>query len=434
MTGRRSRVAALALTLAALLAAPAAAAPAARTAVIDLGGPRAYVRADAAAPLAGIELFVRAGLDRQSGTQSGLAALVAESVLLAPVGPEAAPLADAVSARGGSLSYTVSTQYVRFYLEAPAGVLASLTPLLARALRAPAFDPPALAAARTALAEQIANDEADPRVVGIGMLRGSYYRDGAGLPPLGTTSSLAGLAPPDARAFFTRWYLRGDAFVTAVGATGETIEGAARTLVEALPAGSAPPTAVATRTYAAQPKRIVTHRDVYAPYLVVGFAAPALGDADFAAALVIRAVLGDVFDRAGATTRPPLMRAVGAIYGYDVAPAQLTLWINGARIDPSLGIATLDAVLKSAAAKPLAPAVLSRYKETARGQWALEALSLDERAFRIGNAVAHGLDADAADDAGAAIDRVTAADVQRVVKKYFQRFEVALVLPRGTGG
>ena len=77
--------------------------------------------------------------------------------------------------------------------------------------------------------------------------------------------------------------------------------------------------------------------------------------------------------------------------------------------------------------------MLSRYKDTARGAWSLETVSLEQRAFAVGNAVAHGLDADASDAVGAAIARVTGADVQRVAKKYFQRFDVALVMPRASG-
>jgi predicted Zn-dependent peptidase len=127
-----------------------------------------------------------------------------------------------------------------------------------------------------------------------------------------------------------------------------------------------------------------------------------------------------------------VFRPAGTIYGYDTAPAQLVLWINGGRLDPEQGLTSVDAFVKRAAAKPLAAAVLSRYKETARGAWALEAVSLDERAFAIGNAVTHGLDADAAGEVGAAIARVTAADVQRVAKKYFQKFDVALVMPRAS--
>ena len=106
---------------------------------------------------------------------------------------------------------------------------------------------------------------------------------------------------------------------------------------------------------------------------------------------MIRALLTGVFDRVGATTQPPMLRSVGAVYGYDTAPAQFVLWLNGGRIDAAGGVAALDAVVKAAAAKPLSAAVLGRYKETARGEWALQTLSLDERAFAIGNAVAQGL-------------------------------------------
>jgi zinc protease len=414
-----------------------AAAP--RTAVVDLGGTRAYVRADQALPLAGVELFVRAGLDRQTTAQNGLAALVAEAVLQTPTagraggsGP-AVPLADAVNDRGGSISYAVGAQSVRFYLEGTPETLAAIAPLAARALDAPSFDAPTLTAARAALADRISDDESDARLVGRAMLRSSYYRDGAGLPALGSATSLASLTPADAQSFYEKWYRRGDAVVAAVGRTGDATDAATRALVAALPAGTAPAAKLATRAFGAQPKRIVTHRDIGVPYVVLGFAAPSLGERDFAATLVMRALLSSVFDRTSATTLSPLLRSAGTIYGYDAAPAQLVLWINGARVDPEVGLGAVSGVVKAVSTKPLAPAVLSRYKETARGAWALETLSLDERAFAIGNAVMHGLDADAADDVSTAIARVTAADVQRVAKKYFQKFDVALVIPRTSG-
>lgn len=422
--------------LGAALAAPATAS-APRTTVVDLGGARAYVHADQGSPLAAVQLFVRAGLDRQTTGQSGLAALVAETVLRTPVpaagAEQALPLADAVDARGASVSYVVSAQHVRFYLEGTPAGLAAAAPLVARALAAPAFDAATVAAARTALTERIADDEGDPRIVGTQLLRSSYYRGSAGLPALGDPGALGALGPADAKAFFARWYVRGGAFVAAVGQTGDTTDAAGRALVQALAAGTAPPAALAARPIGAQPKRIVTHRDIAAAYVLLGFAAPALGDRDFPAALVLRAVLAGVFERAGATTQPPVFREAGTVYGYDAAPAQLVLWINGARLDPEQGLTAVDALLKRAAAKPLAPAVLSRYKDTARGAWSLETVSLEERAFAVGNAVAHGLDADASDAVGTAIARVTGADVQRVAKKYFQRFDVALVMPRASG-
>ncbi|MEA2786803.1 MAG: zinc protease [Candidatus Eremiobacteraeota bacterium] len=425
-----------AAALAAATAAPVVAA-APRTAVIDLGGARAYSHADQASPLAAVELFVRAGLDRQTSRQSGIAALVAETVLRTPVDPgpgfgQAVPLVDAVDAHGASIGYVVSAQHVRFYLEGTPDGLAAAAPLVARALAGPAFDTATIAAARAVLAARSADEEGDPRFVGLQLLRSSYYRGPAGLPALGDAGSVAALGPADAKAFFARWYLRGDAFVAAVGRTGDVTDAAGRALVHALAPGTAPAAALATRPFGAQPKRIVTHRDVAATYVVLGFAAPALGDRDFPAALVLRALLAGVFERPGATTLPPVFRAAGTLYGYDAAPAQLVLWINGSQLDPELGLTGIDTLLKRAAAKPLTAAVLSRYKETARGAWTLETVSLDQRAFAVGNAVAHGLDADVTDAVGGAIARVTAADVQRVAKKYFQRFDVALVMPRAT--
>ncbi len=429
------RIFAAALLGAALAAPASAAAP--RTTAADFGGTRGYVQADQGSPLVAVALFVRAGLDRQTPAQNGLAALVAEAVLRTPVGPStgsgpAIPLADAVDARGASLSYEVTAQQVRFYLEGTPDGLAAAAPLVARSLAAPAFDPATLSAARAALGERIADEDGDPRLVGLQMLRSSYYRGAAGFPALGNAGSLAGLAPADAQAFFTRWYLRGDAFVAAVGRTGAVTDIAGRTLAAALPPGTAAAAPLATRPFGAQPRRLVTHRDVSAPYVALGFAAPALGDPDFPAALVLRAVLAGALERPGATTQPVLFRAAGTIYGYDTAPAQLVLWINGARTDAEASLTAVDTLVKNAASKPLAAAVLSRSKETARGAWALEAVSLDERAFAIGNAVSQGLDADAADGVGPAIARVTAADVQRVAKKYFQKFDVALVVPRAS--
>jgi predicted Zn-dependent peptidase len=430
---RRSRAALLAFAvLTASSIAPAVAGP---TATVDLGGPREYVRADAVSALAAVELYLPAGLVRQTAAQNGLAALVAESVLQTPVsagrGPAVA-LADAVDACGASISYAIAPQNVRFSLQGTPEAIAAAAPLLAHALAAPSFAPATLTAARAVLGDRIADQEADSRLVGLEMLRGSYYRDGAGFPTFGNIGSLSAFGPADAKAFFAAWYLRGDAFLTAVGRTGPATEAASRALVGALATGSAPPPALATRPFGAEPKRIVTYRRVGAPYVVVGFAAPPIGDADFAAVWVMRALLAGAFERGGATTTPPFLRPVGSLYGYDTAPAHFVLWINGARIDPSVGLGAVIALVKGTATKPLSEAVLNRYKETARGEWSLETLSLDDRAVALGNAVARGLDVDASDAVPAAIARVTAADLERVAKKYFQKFDVALVMPRGS--
>jgi predicted Zn-dependent peptidase len=74
--------------------------------------------------------------------------------------------------------------------------------------------------------------------------------------------------------------------------------------------------------------------------------------------------------------------------------------------------------------------VIKRYKETARGDWALEATTLTDRAWQIASAVNQGADPAAAQNVTTAIDRVTPADIQRIAKMYLQRYAIAVVMPR----
>ncbi len=426
--------------LSAALAGPAFAAPlpgppaAGGPALSDAGGgARAVVASDEGALVAGVELTIDAGLDRETDAQNGLAALVAESVLQTPTAPSGPRLIDAVDARGGSIRYAVGAQNVRFYLEGTPAAIAAAAPLVAAALARPAFDAATLAAARESLGDRIRDDESDARVVGRAMLRASFYRGAAGFPPYGTPGSLTAFSAADAQAFHAAWYRRGGALAVEAGRTGEGTARAASALLGALPAGTAQAATIGMKPFGAQPRRIVTQRDVGAPYVVLGFAAPAMGSADFAPALVLRALLRGVLERPSASTTSPLLRPSGTFYGYDADPAQLVVWINGARLDPEIGVAAIDTVVKAAAEKPVTAQVLDRYKTAARGEWILEAVSVDERAAAIANAVTRGLGPDGTDDVTAAIGRVTSADLQRVAKTYFQKFDIALILPRGNG-
>ena len=120
-----------------------------KTTTLEVGAAKLYLQSDDTAMLAGLELFVSAGLDRESAQQNGLAALAAQTILETPV--DGAALVDAVAARGGSLSYAIGPQYARFYLEAPPSSLGSLAALVRRAFAAPSVVPATLAAARAAV-------------------------------------------------------------------------------------------------------------------------------------------------------------------------------------------------------------------------------------------------------------------------------------------
>ncbi len=396
---------------------------------LDLGAGKLYAKPDAGAQLTGIALVVSAGTARESAAQNGLAALAAQTLLLGSV--NGVPLTSRIAADGGSIEMTVSPSVVRFTIEALPTAMPAVATDIARAIAAPDTSAATVAAAREELAGQIKDGDRSPTAVGLDMLRSSYYQGAAGRPALGTRESIVGLSSADVAGYLSSHYIRGNAFVTATGAIdGATSEGA-RSVLAAFRPGSEAPSALAARAIGAQAKRVVTHRDIGVPFVLLGFAAPALGDPDFAAMLVLRAILSDIADRADVTTAAPIERGLDIVYSYDVKPSTFAIAINGALLDPTAGLTIVQAIARNALSKPFGADVVRRYKDTARGQWALEAITLGDRAWQIGAAVSEGAEPDVAQTVIASIDRVTPADVQRIAKRYLQHYIVALVLPRG---
>ncbi len=421
----------LAATLAiALTTAPAFAADAnyAKATGTALGTAKLYTQVDPTASLGGVTVVLGGGTDRQSIAQSGIAALLAEIIERTPV--DGKPLRDAITTQGGTSSYVITGPYVRYYVESRAERLPAVLRMLGRALAHPDYSPATVAAGRTAIGARITTEEANPVGVGVRMLAESYYAGAAGLPPLGTTANLAQIATDDLRTFHDATYRGGDAILTGAGNIVPDTTAAARTLVEGLPGGTAAALDVKTVPFATNPKRIITHRDIGRPFIVVGFAAPAPGDRDFGAFLVLQSLLDGVFARASATTLPAVGRPLGTIYMGEEKSASLDVYINGLLTDPTTGLRGLDAVLRTLADKPLPARAIERYKERARGTFVTNTVSLADRTGQLAAYVAQGLDANYADVALEALGRSSSADVQRVAKTYLQRYTVAVIFPR----
>jgi len=437
----RNRVAAVtSLGLAAVLALSGAApapSPVARypkAFATDLGVTRLIGETDADAAVSGVQIFIAAGLDRETSASSGVASLVAECISRTPTIGTARTLRDAIAAAGGSLSYTVDGRSVHFYLESRSENLAAIVTLFGKALAAPDFSPATIAAARTILTARIAELEGNALSVGIAMFRRSFYTTGAGSPALGNPSTLAGLSSKDVAAFYAANYKRGAVSASAVGSLAPALGDALRNLALALPDGAIPAVVSKTRAIPAQAPRIVAHRDVNAPWVVVGFAAPAPGSKDFGAMLVLQKLLAEAFERDSATTLGFIEKSLGAFYLYDASPASLVVYVNGTQIDPSLALRQLLVVSRSLSLKPLGAEPLRHFKAAAEGQFLTDSVTLSDRSYLLGTFAAQGLGTDSINAALDALERTTSADVQRVAKSYLQRYIVALVLPRTSPG
>ena len=400
----------------------------------DLGVTKLVGESDPDAAVSGVQIFIGAGLDRESPGMSGIASLVAECLMRTSVAGTTGTVRDAVAANGGSLGYTVDGRSVHFYLESRSERLASVVGLFTKALAAPDFTPATIAAARAMLTARQSELEGNALSVGIEMFRRSYYTSGAGAPALGNPSTLAGLSSKDVAAFFAANYKRGAVSASAVGALAPTLGDALRALVLALPDGANPPVVSKTRVLTSEAPRIVAHRDVNAPWIVVGFAAPAPASRDFGAMLVLQKLMADAFEHESATTLGFIEKSIGAFYLYDASPASLVVYVNGSQVDPSLALRQLLVVSRSLSLKPLGAAPLRHFKTAAEGQFLTDSVSLSDRSYLLGTFAAQGLGTDSINAALDALERTTALDVQRVAKAYLQRYIVALVLPRQRPG
>ena len=423
------------VALAASLGAAPAAAPSQRypaASATALGSLRYLAENDADAAVSGVQIFIAAGLDREAPQQNGVSALVAESLLRTPIDGE--PLREAIAGAGGSLNYTVDGRSVHYYLEGRSERLAALVRIFGRALAAPDFSSATVAAGRAALTARLAEFEGSPLSVGIQMFRRSYYTGGAGQPALGNATTLAGLGGADLTAFYRANYLRSAVTASAVGRIGSELGTALEGVADGLAPGAPAAVAEKARSIPAEAPRIVAHRDVGAPWVVVGFAAPSPNSRDFGAMLVLESLLSSAFERSSATTPGLAQRSVGAFYLYESSPASVVVYVNGQQIDPSLALREVLAVSKTLALKPLGAPALARFKTSAEGQFLTDSVDLSDRAYLLGTFASQGLGDDAINAALVALEKTTPADVQRVAKSYLQRYIVALVLPRGGSG
>ncbi len=432
-----------ALALAAIVPAAARASGEATAPIVERHGGSTIVRQpDARASLIGVAIVVAAGLDRQTMKQSGLAALVAQTILQTPVtlpaqSPATMPLEQAVAASGGSIHFAVDPEDVRFYVEALAGDASTAVALVRQALGSPDFRPVVVRDARAELMRRLSQSQQYNQYalqVGLDMLnQASSSEANAGLPALGTSGSLAQLVPSDAEHFYRTYYKRGGMVVSAVGRLDSLGADALASLADALPEGSTVPIAVRVPSLRGASREIVAHRNIASPWLIAQYAAPGVESRDFGPMLVlaafVRRTLAEIAQVPGVVSPTFASRAVGADYSYDRMPAHLVLYVNGGIGNPSRAFATALSVVGVLAVTRLQGSI-DEFKAEAAGDFATGATTLETRAWLAAVFARNDASPDFLGRALRAISATTAEDVQRVARVYLGNPTIALVLPR----
>lgn len=399
---------------------------------VPAGATSVVEQPDVTAEVIGTQVLLQAGLDRQTAGQNGLASLVAESILQTPVG--GVPLEDAVSANGGSITYTIEPRDVRFYVEGLTGSYPAVLDAVRNAFARPDFSEKTLQKARTALDARIKQTQRLALDVGIEMLNQTFYQNSsAGMPPNGLPETLAGFSGADAQGFYAAHYRSGDAIVSVVGNAQAVPAAQYSSLVSVLPAGTSPQVNAGGSAPPSTSHQLIARRDVPVPWLVAQYPAPDLRSKDFGAMLVLTAfmqrTLADVSGVPGIATQSAAQRGVGAFYNFDARPANVVIYVDGGLGDPTRTFATALTVVNVLGHAKLS-GDLNQMKAFAAGRFLEDTTSMGDRAWLAAVFASFRITGDYHAQVVKAINATNAADLQRVAAKYLSAPTIALVLPR----
>jgi len=383
-------------------------------------------------PIASAQIFVPAGLAQQTSQNAGVAAVTASVVLRTPV-ENGESLADVAANAGGSVDYEIDPETTRFEVESRAAELPRLLRDLARAIEKP--DLAQFAAARADVVSAASDDEKNAARVAYAMVRQIRYRGtGFAYPQAGRAAVLARLTPDEVTRFAALYQHGIGTIVALTGALNQADIDGAGAAFKGWAASAAP-----TPTPPTPEKRqsqVIAHRDIAAPWLALGFAAPSQFSQDFPAMLVIEALLGrggGVRSLAfGTSNQAPADDYAGAYYQYDANPGTLVIFFNGGTSDVESSLRQAEQGITRLRGGPLPAELVARARKLALGEYYLSVTSLSDAAWMLGRSARSPEGVGFENALAARINAVSAADIQRVAKRYLESETIAVVLPAAT--
>ncbi len=409
-------------------AAPPIDDPALRTKITTLAnGLTVLTLEDHATPTVSLQVWVKVG----SGDESrftGIAHLFEHmnflsSKNLKALGPEA--YARLVEERGGRINAYTSRDVTVYFEDVAPEHLPLMIALEGERFANLEVTSEALAAERqVVMEERRVRTENDPEGMAFEALMGlTYQAHPYRIPTVGWQSDLEKVTAADCQAFWETYYAANN-LVIAVAGDFESAEALA--LIERH-FGSLRRAAGIPRNPQDEPaqdgeRRAVVHFPVQAPIVLAGFAAPPTGHVDSDALDIAAGVLAS-----GRTSRmyrsmvfdAPLALAPQAFY-WELQRAGI--FVVGATLRPGVDVATAEAAIFTEvarlAAEPPSAAELSRAKRALEVAWIGGQGTAHALASRVAqDFVAYGRIETLAEKL-AAIERVSAEDVQRVVRLY----------------
>lgn len=396
-------------------------------------GMTVVVRESAGAPVVALTLFVGVGSRDETAERNGVTALLGRTLLKGTRTRSALEVAQAAEDAGGVLESATDQEYSELRARGLGRHWPALLALLHEVATSPGLAATEVERERQALLAQIRGLDDQPFQVANRLLsRALYGTHPYALSAAGELASVTRLGGDDLRGHFETFYTP-DRMVLAVSGqvageavlreAAEAFRGSARGAT----AGALPP----------PPARPVTPgvreiRSTQQTHLLVGFLAPPLGHPDYVPLKVLTAVLGSgmssrlfraLRDEAG------LAYAVGAFYPTRRETSRLVLHIGTAPAHVTQAEAGLQREVARLREEPVPGEELERAKTFLTGSFALDLRTNARQTFYRGFFELMGVGHDYLARYAAEIEAVTAADLERVARRYLTESSTAVVGP-----
>ncbi len=436
------------LPLTAAIAKPAPAAPAPAIKPIAFtertlaNGLRVYAIRDTSTPNVSVQVWYDVGSKDDPKGRSGFAHMFEHLMFKATRNLVSEQFDRLTEDVGGNNNASTNDDYTEYHETIPANHLQRLLFAEADRMAALVVEPKSFASERDVVKEELRqNTNARPygKLFSLYFPAVSYTRHPYARGTIGSLDNLESAQIDDVRAFHATYY-RPDNAVLVVSGNFDPAQLDA--WVDQYFAKIKRPTTPIPRVTVTEPERTqATHYVVHEantplPAVMISYPIPADKDPDGSALTVLNAVLSQgessrLYE--SLVYRDQLAQSAESVLDSKQGPGNLAVFaILAGGKTAAQGETALRREVARLRDTPVSAAELAE----AKNEILTSALQARETAEGKGRTLASSViidgDPRAADRQLAAIARVTIADVQRVAKKYFQKFDVALVMPRAS--
>jgi predicted Zn-dependent peptidase len=395
--------------------------------------------------IAAIEVFIKTGAAEEREYNAGIGNLVARTLLASTRNKRAETVAAVVDEVGGSFQTEWHQDYTEIKAITTTFGFNDAISLLGDILNNANFEQHWVDVVRQEIITEMNTEGDDVFQTTYAETSRKLYRDNPyRRPTRGYIRAIKNLTPADMLKFYQKYYVPNNIVVSIVGDI--TPEQAIQRLKMAFAGTSAVPLPrqlPIPPEELTEPKCDVIEKPIDTAYFMFGFLAPSVTSPDYPAMRIAASALGsgkgsrmfqNLREKKGLAyelgTIYPLLKNQSHILAYLVTDPYR-------RISTDYPIKTMLEDVKKAMLdevtklqnEPLSDVELERAKQYTIGTYALEHQRLRDRAFHLGWLEAVGLGCEYDSRYPAMLEAVTAADVQRMAKKYLNNYALTIVLP-----